>query len=429
MPGASASWRHEKCSAARIPPCAGGVLEDPSQAPDSQKLPRRVLYYDRPKICTKGSNARYPGDAYREEELISWQPQPDKYLLAVCRFGEISNQVVCMTRYFAAAVVLNRTLVIPPHSFTPTAGTRYNWTWDLALDIAAARRCVGGGPDTVISLAELRARISPPPGMAPVAVDAIVCFRSGSFFCNPPKWRIDGLGLKLPAGTPPALGKEYFTPDQFRAALGFVASARVLALEDFYGPRILFPGQHPYAPIRSTCGPEGYIQAHPVIRAAAAGIVSDLLGGDFVAMHLRRGDFYGLYKWPDIPRVARVLAKAAAVRGTSRIFVATNAHLLEMQFLTKVLNATKAGPRLELAFLPHIAELPTAVAARPWARAWMDLGFDKNRFAAATLEKHVCSQAALFIGSAWSTFSDDVYRIRRADRRINCEDKNFNEYM
>lgn len=389
---------------------------------DDEGGPQRRALYGRPGSCRRNMSSPYPSESFPEKDLLDWVPKPDRYLLAVCHYGQLNNQIKCMMKFFTAAAVLNRTLVIPPHSFS--GGSRYAWPWELALDIPAAQRCLGR--DAVITLDELRGRLGAPPGGV-VAVDAVVCFENK--LCDPRRqWSVRDLNLTLPPEPPRNLLNRWFSPGELRAAVAFADGMRVLALEDLYGHTMFVPhkGQDP---LRSLCGGGSYFRSHPALRDAAEGFANAVLGGDdFVAIHFRRGDFYDLkdHMWPDIPRLVRMLVKVAAARNVTRVFVATNAHLLEVELLAKLLYVVSHA-RLRLVALPRVGDLPPAIRGQPWAEAWLAMGLDSSPFALAILEKLVCSHAALFIGSGGSTFSDDAFRIRQVEGRAICLDGNIQD--
>lgn len=403
------------------------------------RQPRRSLgYYGPPRQCT-GETPVYPSGEYKAEELIIWKPRPDRYLLGVCHSGQLNNQVLCMNKYFLLAALLNRTLVVPTLSFWSP-----RFAWDLSLDIPYARACLGD--NAVISLDELRGRLAGaaaplPPAAGAVHVDEVICFPQSPHakYCDPNvRWSIEGLNLTLPpeAGRK---GVQRFMPEMDLPAAEFVegarSAARVLAFDDMFAPAIMdVPSGGPYFPLQSHCAGGRYFQAHPTIRAAAQGMADDVLGGEYLAFHFRRGDFYSfqakdhkIFYWPSIPEVGATLATFMAAHNLSRVFVATNAHSYEMALLQKVLAMfqSRSGRPLEMATLPKMGELPPATRAQPWARAWREAGLGDNQWAPAILEKLVCTRAKIFVGTAGSTFSSDVYRIRWADKTATCDDGEF----
>lgn len=382
---------------------------------------RRRALWGRPWECDK-PNGTYPSEAFRERDLINWVPQPDRYLLAACHSGQLSNQIMCMMNGITYAAVLNRTFVVPYKSFARGFGqdSRFGWTWDLALDIPRAQECLGA--NAVVPLAELAARAG-----GTVAVDALMCFEADH--CRPERdWDLEALNITLPpaggAAPPPLVfGDKYRKPEDLRAAVAFAGGARVLLFADLYAASLQVP-HHAQDPIRSKCGGGSYFRSHPAIRAAAEGFAWAVLGGnDFVAIHLRRQDFYGWRKsvpWFEVPRLARFLARVAAARNVTRVFLATNAHLLEVDLLDRLLKVGTHG-RLQLVVLPNLSELPPSVTL-PWAKPWLDLRLDSDIFARAILDKLVCTHARLFIGSIASTFTNDVFRIRKVEGRVTCHD-------
>lgn len=401
---------------------AGGTLPPRWQ-------PRRSLaFYTRPSECSKPPHT-YPNGSYPTSKLLTWRARPDRFLLAVCHYGQLHNQLLCMDKHFLLAALLNRTLIIPPGSFA--RGELFGWAWDLSIDRAHANACLGRG--AILSLDEARARL----GTRTVAVNNISCVVTSRTFCNPAAWNVDGLALTLPPGEPTVRSEERMTAARFLELFGGDDS-KVVALEDQFVVKITDVPYRPYFPLdTSGCGGQPYLRAHPVIRAAADGFVRTVLGGgNFLAMHFRRGDFYKFWKptrmwacyWPEIPAVSRALSAHAARRNITRVFVASNAHPAEIDLLRRLLRS--AGPPdggLEVLLLPRLDSLPANVT-RPWADKWLKMKLDDDPYAAAIFDKLVCTRAANFIGTGGSTFSDDVYRIRWADGTAKCEDGDFLEF-
>eukprot|EP00850_Spirogloea_muscicola_P017642 SM000154S01377 [mRNA] locus=s154:63240:66551:+ [translate_table: standard] len=106
-----------------------------------------------------------------DSELYNWEPQPEKYLLAVCLYGEQSNQQICMENYLLMAGLLNRTLVVSRHTFKREK--RYDWDWEYFFDLDSAQRCFGN--NTVISLREYKKRYPRPDDKA--VINEIVCWK------------------------------------------------------------------------------------------------------------------------------------------------------------------------------------------------------------------------------------------------------------
>lgn len=65
---------------------------------------------------------------------LEWNPQPDKYLLAWCLMGQLTNRIICHEKFMLIGALLNRTLIWPQDDF------QFNYT--SALDIPRIKRCL-----------------------------------------------------------------------------------------------------------------------------------------------------------------------------------------------------------------------------------------------------------------------------------------------
>lgn len=374
--------------------------------------------------CKDGDFNTHFGQPALTKKAIPWHPQPGKYLMHTCLYGQLSNQLICTQKHFLVAALLNRTLVMPPRSFL-SARARGGWAWDVAVDVAHACRCLG--ERTVITLAQARSLLGLSAG-ADVAVGKLACMAPACNHKNRADWRREARqqGIVFPEADKdvPVDDMHSSLADvlQYFAGPG-LASVAVLSAGDLYRVQMRrqtrFQVSRPFAAIRSSC--DVYIMPHPVIVRAADGLLAGLLARNFLALHLRRGDFC---RQPDkrqfypIADVANLLVSYLENVDSRMIFIATNSHREELGVLRKLVAVYLKGG----ANFTRLPPITTHEGSPKWARDWAQSGFEKSNFARATLDKLICTRGKWFIGTHFSTFSGEIHQKRYAMGTRSCLD-------
>eukprot|EP00850_Spirogloea_muscicola_P006983 SM000034S12737 [mRNA] locus=s34:427321:429919:- [translate_table: standard] len=362
-----------------------------------------------------------------DSELYNWVPQPEKYLLAVCLYGEQSNQQICMENYLLMAGLLNRTLVVSRHTFKREK--RYDWDWEYFFDLDNAQRCFGN--NTVISLREYKKRYPRPDDKA--VIDETVCWKKKYCVELPETTKQDRPDIIWPKkatyeGFP---GRSYIWTimDVLPKFTG-----KLITFGDIYGEYLHgapFAYNKPFGPIRRNCSLP--FLPHSSITSAAEGFVKTFAGANFVALHLRRGDKYKYWRqciyplecfWP-VSDVAYCLLKVCDKANASLVFVANNGHELEMQLLKKLLGRPRGRERRPVTLLTLPDSFSRAEGRKlQWAERWgWNAGnMSSDRFAVMSLEKLICSMSKVFLSAGESTFSTHIDRMRKAMGTWSCMD-------
>ncbi|CAI7902296.1 unnamed protein product [Closterium sp. NIES-53] len=278
-----------------------------------------------------------------EPKIESWTPPKNRYLLALCVYGRLSNQEWCLRNYLIAAAILQRTLVIPTESCGVAFAT-FCWRWDNIVDVARMRACLApayGTNETVITVDEYVAREG-----RDMAIDHIACFSNRSCLDN---WAV--IKEHYPHITLP--GKlEYPTipskdVNDFLHAYAPYNDAPIISLGDAYGMGLRglpFYFEGAVAPFTSTCA--DIWQPPLVIENFVHGFIDTFLGSEYAALHLRRSDFSRAYRKEDNSRerasflpivtVARFVIERLRDTGVSAVYLATDASPSEIQLLEKL---------------------------------------------------------------------------------------------
>lgn len=344
-----------------------------------------------------------------------WRPRAEKYLVALCSSGQLSDRMACIQHALQAAALLNRTMIMPEEDMRPTVGGPYNF--DLVFDIAHARHCLGLG--TVMSLSEF---FQAHPGEGrPLKVEKLHCWRKD---CNQMDWsRVST--ISLPATPGGASFPENPTVSQFLEA--FSSDVRILSIGDTAGVGITgAPELHKLA--LQDAGGENVcrvlMKPHNGVLRAARAFVREVLGHEYLALHLRRNDFQLHFnestqaggRLPPQTLVRCVREKMAAL-GVRLLFLATNAEPAEAAAFGAMLeqDAPPAGR-------PTIVRLPP-VRGSSWGKELDSLGLAESELAVAQVEKVVAAVAPAFLSQRGSAFSRHVAEYRRAFGVPTCNDK------
>lgn len=371
---------------------------------------------------------------------LVWAPEPGKFLFPLCDYGQVSNRVNCLRWYMLLAALLRRALVVPDAEAELRG---YNYT--LVVDVPHARRCLGDAANaTVVTLREYARARAAAGDPRPVAVDSVWCWRTN---CPLPTYRRMFPDVAMPGALAAVnvSGRVASAADVVRE-LGGVTDAvislgNLFRLEDIAG---LPPRTHTSAnlPLVAAAGavPSAcrlVIQPHPAIVLAAKGYARTVLGRPYAALHLRRGDFHHFWgpdcrrdgsesgargcRIPPLTAVAACVAdKLAHAPGAPQVlYVASNAHPAEAALLESLLRA--AG--ITVVRAPRKLAGDAAGPGFFWAQEWSRNGLDQSPLARATFDKLVCAMADLFMGSLFSTFTDDIVGMRAGLGTLTCRDQ------
>ncbi|CAI5471203.1 unnamed protein product [Closterium sp. Yama58-4] len=156
------------------------------QSPLGPFSPQPILTHPLLQDCTEGSGALF--NATWEQGALTrgtvrWTPASNRFLLAHCVRGQVTNRLLCLRNHMLLAGLLNRTLIIPFHR----SETILNYDLHLVLDLAYLRSCIG---PTVFTTAEFRRKFR-----QPVQVSQVVCWHGPPGACVD---QIDNILLHCP---------------------------------------------------------------------------------------------------------------------------------------------------------------------------------------------------------------------------------------
>eukprot|EP00897_Mesotaenium_endlicherianum_P009738 jgi/Mesen1/8793/ME000528S08190 len=366
-------------------------------------------------------------DVGRKGEIV-WTPTPGKYLLVMCSGGQLSNRLACIRQHMLDAALLNRTLILP------TDGLGYNY--DQLIDLKQPQICFGN--DTFLTLDEFYKSVQG--GRRTLVVDRLVChvhkYQKPSH-CGTVARAYEPLGVSFavtdvaPLRTP---GPWYKYPTRAFLEAFALPDDDVLAFGNMFG---VGGREHAFVgslPLAVAPGCRYFLGPARHITKAAAGFANTFLGSAYMAVHLRRGDFFqhclrgkknsnadGLHPcFFPLPQVARCLAaRLDRSPEVQAIFLATNGDEQEVAMLAQLLAL--AGKHVPL------LRLPASLEGAPWAAPLAARGLLADPTVVAMVEKTVCVLSSVFYGTWGSTFSGDISRNRDWWFTRSCADASICE--
>nr|DAD49210.1 TPA_asm: hypothetical protein HUJ06_019147 [Nelumbo nucifera] len=321
-----------------------------------------------------------------EERTIEWKPKGNKYLLAICVSGQMSNHLICLEKHMFFAAVLGRILVIP--------SARVDFQYNRVLDIDHINKCFGR--KVVVSFEEFSEMKK-----NHLHIDRFICYVSSPQPCYVDDEHIKKLrALGITTGKLEAPWVEDIKEPKKRTFNDvlekFSANDDVLAIGDVFFADveqewIMQPG----GPLAHKC--QTVIEPSRLIMLTAQRFIQTFLGKNFIALHFRRHGF--LKFWADVPV----------------IYLSTDAAESETDLLQSLIRLNgKAIP---------LVKRPARNSAEKWDALLYRHGLEGDSQVEAMLDKTICAMSSVFIGSAGSTFTEDILRLRKDWRSASICDE------
>ncbi|MQM15783.1 hypothetical protein Taro_048734 [Colocasia esculenta] len=369
-----------------------------------------------------------------DRRTIEWNPKKDKFLFAICLSGQMSNHLICLQKHMFFAALLGRMLVMP--------SPKFDYQYDLVIDIEHINKCFGR--KVVISFEEFSEMKK-----NKMQIDRFICYMASPpcFVDEEHAKRLKALGLTLaklepawPEDAKLTLHKKRMVDDVTNK---FSCADEVLAVGDLFYANVEEEWvMQPGGPLAHKC--ETVIQPSRLIVLTAQRFAQTFLGSNYVALHFRRHGFLKFCNAKDescffpVPQAAECILRVVEKANAPVIYLSTDAAESETNLLQSlvVLN-DKAIP---------LVKRPDHTSAEKWdALLYRNhLGGDNQSMLVNTentlaiifgslcmntgdnfsysppppkvdamLDKTICAMASVFIGSSGSTFTDDIFRLRK----------------
>lgn len=218
--------------------------------------------------------------SFSDRRTIEWKPKKNKYLLAICVSGQMSNHLLCLEKHILFAATLGRVLVIP--------SSKVDYQYNRVLDIDHINKCLGR--EVVVTyekFAESRKNH--------VHIDRFICY-----FSSPQHCCMDEDHLRKLKGSGVSMGKleSPWVEDVKKPSKKTVEDVKgkfsvgddVVAIGDVFfadveSEWVMQPG----GPISHKC--KTLIEPSRFILLTAQRFIQTFLGKDYISLHFRHHGF------------------------------------------------------------------------------------------------------------------------------------------
>ncbi|KAJ6796635.1 Uncharacterized protein M6B38_219500 [Iris pallida] len=338
----------------------------------------------------------------KERRTIVWMPKRDRFLLAICISGQMSNHLICLEKHMFFAALLGRTLVLPSH--------KLDYRYDEVLDLDHINKCFGR--KVVMSFdefAETRKN--------KLSINRFICY-----IASPPCFmdeehikRLKDLGISL-GKIEAAWPEDAKSKKPKKRVVGditpkFTSEDEVIAIGDvFYADVEEEWVMQPGGPLAHKC--KTLIQPSRLIILTAQRFVQTFLGSNFIALHFRRHGFLKFCNVKEescffpIPQAAECLLRVVERANAPVIYLSTDAAESETDLLQSLLvpNGDKPVP---------LVKRPSHTSVEKWDALLYRNKLGGNSQVEAMLDKTISAMSRVFIGAPGSTFTEDIIRLRR----------------
>uniref|UniRef100_A0A5B7AWY7 GDP-fucose protein O-fucosyltransferase 2 n=1 Tax=Davidia involucrata TaxID=16924 RepID=A0A5B7AWY7_DAVIN len=335
-----------------------------------------------------------------QRRTIEWKPKSNKYLFTICLSGQMSNHLICLEKHMFFAALLNRILVIP--------SSKVDYQYNRVLDIDHINKCLGRKVAvTFEEFEEIK--------KSHLHIDKFICYFSSPRPCyvdDEHVKKLKSLGISMNK-LEPAWVEDTNKPKKRTVqdvVAKFSSDDDVIAIGDvFYADVEQEWVMQPGGPLAHKC--KALIEPSRLIMLTAQRFIQTFMGERFIALHFRRHGFLKFCnaKKPScffpIPQAADCISRVVERANIPVIYLSTDAAESETSLLQSlvVLNG-KAVP---------LVKRPARNSAEKWDALLYRHGLEGDSQVEAMLDKTICAMSTVFIGSAGSTFTDDILRLRK----------------
>ncbi|KAL6144381.1 hypothetical protein ACLB2K_055074 [Fragaria x ananassa] len=337
---------------------------------------------------------------FSERRTIEWKPNSDKYLLAICVSGQMSNHLICLEKHMFFAALLNRILVIP--------SSKVDYQYSTVLDIEHINKCIGR--KVVVTFEELAEEKK-----NHIHIDRFICYFSKPTLCyvdDEHLKKLKALGISFKSREP-AWGEDVKKPSKKTVQdvqSKFSSGDEVIAIGDvFFADVEQNWVMQPGGPLAHKC--KTLIEPSRLILLTAQRFVQTFLGKNFVALHFRRHGFLKFCnnKQPScfypIPQAADCITRVAERAKAPVVYLSTDAAESETGLLQSLVVVNgKTVP---------LVKRPARNSAEKWDALLYRHGIEGDPQVEAMLDKTISAMSIVFIGASGSTFTEDILRLRK----------------
>lgn len=337
-----------------------------------------------------------------ERKTLKWKPRHDRYLVAICLSGQMSNHLICLEKHMFFAALLNRILVLP--------SPKFDYQYEHSLDIQHMKDCLGS--NTIMTFEEFYNK-----KRDHLHIDRLICYMA-----SPPCYMDDdhvrkfkGLGWSIGktevAWPEDSKLKSYPShPHSEEIVKRFSCNDEVIGIGDVFfadveEKRVMQPG----GPLAHKC--KTIVKPNQYILLTAQRFIQTYLGANFIALHFRRYGFLQFCNAKEescffpIPQAANCILQKVQTSNAPVIYLSTDAPASETDLLQSLIMLN--GRTIPL------VKRPAHDARGKWDALLYRHRLHSDDQVFAMLDKTICALSSVFIGTNGSTFTDDIIRLRR----------------
>ncbi|CAA6662728.1 unnamed protein product [Spirodela intermedia] len=322
-------------------------------------------------------------DKPRGRRTVEWHPKKNRYLLAICVSGQMSNHLICLQKHMFFAAILDRILILP--------SPKFDYQYDRVIDIDHINQCFDR--KVVISFEEFSESKK-----NKIQINRFICYMA-----SPPCF----LEAAWPEDAKLTQPKKRVVGD---ITGKFSCNDEVLAVGDiFYADVEEEWVMQPGGPLTHQC--ETLIQPSHLVLLTAQRFVQTFLGNNYIAVHFRRHGFLQFCNAKEescffpVPQAAECILRVVEKTNAPVIYLSTDAAASETDLLQSLV-ASNNRP------IPMIKR-PAHSSIEKWDALLYRNHLGEDSQVEAILDKTICAMASVFIGSSGSTFTDDIFRLRK----------------
>ncbi|GLJ11053.1 hypothetical protein SUGI_0141550 [Cryptomeria japonica] len=337
-----------------------------------------------------------------ERKTIKWKPRKDRYLVAICLSGQMSNHLICLEKHMFFAALLGRILVLP--------SSKFDYQYERVLDIQHMTDCLGS--NTVITFEEFSNRKK-----EHLHINRLICYMATPpcFMDEDHVKKFKAVGwtvLKTEVAWPADAHRKGYPshPHAEEIVKRFSVDDEVIGIGDVFFADVEEKWvMQPGGPLAHHC--KTIIRPNHYIVLTAQRFVQTFLGGNFIALHFRRYGFLQFCNSKEescffpIPQAASCILRKVQMSNAPVIYLSTDAAASETDLLQSFMVSN--GQTIPLVKRPgHDGKIK-------WDALLYRHHLHSDDQVFAMLDKTICALASVFIGTSGSTFTDDILRLRR----------------
>jgi peptide-O-fucosyltransferase len=337
-----------------------------------------------------------------DRRTIEWKPKKDRFLFAICLSGQMSNHLMCLEKHIFFAALLDRILILP--------GPKVDYEYSHVLDIGHINKCFG--QKVVMTFEEYEKERK-----GKIHINKFICYMASPpcFLDEEHVKRLKNSGISIGSKIEAVWPEDAKLKEPKKRFVGdimpkFSSNEQVIAVGDlFYADVEEEWVMQPGGPLKHSC--QTVIQPSRLIVLTAQRFIQTFLGSNFVAVHFRR---HGFLKFCNvkkescffpIPQAADCMKRVVESAGSPVIYLSTDAANSETTLLRKLV-------KLNGVEIPLIRR-PEHNSAEKWDALLYRNHLGGDAQVEAMLDKTICALAKVFVGSAGSTFTEDIFLLRR----------------